>query len=118
MLSECDVSESLKLLKSQYAELVSAALQRCIMNPQSLRVSDCRLRPDEVAELAKIARGIPNLVVTLGGDHRQYRPKEDVTAYEIALMLPFLLTIAVGGSAANEWDEMPLCVQRHFERLL
>ena len=51
-----------------------------------------------------------------------YRPKPDITAYELAVLLPGLVrSPGVFGTGfvtftTSEWDEMPSHVQRHFEK--
>ena len=51
-----------------------------------------------------------------------YRPKPDITAYELAVLLPCLVRSpgAFGTGfvtfTSSEWEEIPVDVQRHFDK--
>jgi hypothetical protein len=55
---------------------------------------------------------IKRLLKSINGDWIQFKPKEDITAYELSLILPYLIT-----KSMPNIQDIPDTVLRHFEKM-
>lgn len=46
-----------------------------------------------------------------------YRPKEDISTYELALLIPILLSSMAGQGSDEEVEDLPEGARRHFVEL-